>query len=70
MTFKLLKKSSNAALKTFHFLDSDGGVCGSANVPNSEADNFAKCWSSAGAGPAGNPLVAAFRARRGAGCRG
>ena len=44
MTFRLEKKSAGRVLTTFHIMNSAGDIVGSANIPNAEADNFAKHW--------------------------
>jgi hypothetical protein len=70
MTFKLVHKSTNAALATFHIRDGRGDIVGSVNVKPDEVADLQKCWrdsAPAAAATAGkqaraaNALVAALK---------
>jgi hypothetical protein len=59
MTFKLLKKSSNAARTTFHVVNNaDGEILGSINIPPKEESNLLKCWAGARSTGAGKQPTA------------
>jgi hypothetical protein len=45
MTFKLIKKSSTAALAKFQVLNAAGDIVGSVNVPPSQVDDLLRCWT-------------------------
>jgi hypothetical protein len=61
MNFRLLKKSTNAAISTFHILNEAGEACGSVNVPNKQAEDLKRHWKGAYAAPAAKPKVPAVR---------
>jgi hypothetical protein len=45
MQFKLVKKSSNRQISTFHVVDGQDSICGSINVQNQEVPDLLRCWS-------------------------
>jgi hypothetical protein len=47
MTFKLVHKSTNAALATYHITDGRGDIVGSVNVKPDEVADLLKCWRGA-----------------------
>lgn len=57
MRFQLVRKSTGRVLTTFHITNSKNDICGSINVPNSEAADLQKHWRGAYAPPAAKPGV-------------
>ena len=45
MNFRLSKQPPGKTLTRFHILDADGGLVGSANIPNDEVADFERCWN-------------------------
>ena len=44
MTFKLVHKSTNAALATYHIRNGRGDIVGSVNIKPDEVSDLLKCW--------------------------
>jgi hypothetical protein len=62
MTFKLVHKSTNAALATFHIRDARGDIVGHVNVKPDEVADLQKCWRCAVPAGAAKPAGAAAMA--------